>query len=99
MSAYLDDVAYWVREWRADPSEIISGSVALAIAAYWQNSAETGVLAAFALGQAVEREALLEDIDSTIRYVRSAPEAYDLTELEALRAWVQTQPENRPVIA
>jgi hypothetical protein len=92
MAVYLDDVAYWVAHW-AETGEPVSESVARTIAAYWQNSAETGALARFALGQAVDteaaQEALLEDVDSTIRYVRSAGATYETArvELDALKAW------------
>ena len=89
MGVYLDDVAYWVREWAAS-GEPISEAVARTIASYWMDSAETGMLAAFALEMAIDtpelREALLEDIESTIRYVRSG--GFDSIELEAVKAWL-----------
>lgn len=92
MSADLADVAYWTAEWAAS-GETIPETVAHAIAAYWQSSAETDALAAFALGSPVMRDALLDDIDSTISYVRSAGVFEEtLPELYALKPWALTQP-------
>ncbi len=84
---YLNDIAYWVEQWRAS-GDLISTDVARRIAEYWQGGAETGALALLAL-DGVMRDDFLDDVDSTIRYVRSAGGQFETTigELYALRAW------------
>jgi hypothetical protein len=89
MSVYLSEVRYWVREWSTS-GETITYPVAKAVASYWQSGAETGAMAQFALDGTVE-ETLLEDVDSTIRYARSAGLGLfeeTLDELDALKDWV-----------
>jgi hypothetical protein len=87
-TALLPEVEWWVEQWRLT-QERISNTVARTIASYWQDSAETGALATFALGRPINLDLLLEDIDSTIRYVRSAGQQYEaaIDELYALKAW------------
>ena len=84
LGIFLDDVVYWVAVWQTS-GEVVSEAVARTIAAYWRENAETGALASLSMGRSVSREMLLEDIDSTIRYVRSG--GFDTVELEALKAW------------
>jgi hypothetical protein len=90
-TALLPEVEWWVEQWRLTKgTERISNTVARTIASYWQDSAETGALATFALGRPIDLDLLLEDIDSTIRYIHSGGQhQYEATidELYALKAW------------
>lgn len=88
MNTYINDVAYWVEEWEATGA-LISGQVARKIAEFWASSGEGGALAAFASGELVTNEALLDDIEGTIRYARSAAGLFTATigELYALKDW------------
>jgi hypothetical protein len=70
---------------------VTSEAQARQIAAQWQSPGTIGrVLAAYASGVPVSRDALWLDIDQTLHH--DNPQGQDRAELEALREWVDRSP-------
>ena len=89
MSIYLDDVAFWVEEWR-ERGDFIPESIARKIAEFRQGEDDT--LAAFARGEYVDGDALRDDVAGAISYAKTAGFFEDtINELYALKDWVLHQ--------